>query len=129
MTDHRPVLFFLPAHDEEATVAGVLARIPAVVGGHPVVALVVDDGSSDATAARAAGAGARVHSFAANRGLGAAVAHGLDWAGALDAVAVVFCDADGEYDPAEVGRLVAPILSGRADYVVGSRFAGGPRRM
>ena len=40
-----------------------------------------------------------------------------------------FCDADGEYDPAELERLVAPILAGTADYVVGSRFAGGERRM
>ncbi len=45
------------------------------------------------------------------------------------AVAVAFCDADREYDPAELERLVAPILEGRADYVVGSRFAGEIRRM
>jgi glycosyltransferase involved in cell wall biosynthesis len=43
--------------------------------------------------------------------------------------AVAFCDADGEYDPRELDRLVAPILEGRADYVVGSRFAGEIRRM
>jgi glycosyltransferase involved in cell wall biosynthesis len=42
---------------------------------------------------------------------------------------VAFCDADGEYDPQELDRLVAPILEGRADYVVGSRFAGEIRRM
>jgi glycosyltransferase involved in cell wall biosynthesis len=45
------------------------------------------------------------------------------------AAAVAFCDADCEYDPAELERLVAPILEGRADYVVGSRFAGEIRRM
>jgi glycosyltransferase involved in cell wall biosynthesis len=45
------------------------------------------------------------------------------------AAVVAFCDADGEYDPAELERLATPILAGRADYVVGSRFAGGPRRM
>jgi len=47
----------------------------------------------------------------------------------LDAAGVVFCDADGEYDPAEIERLVAPILAGDADYVVGSRFAGTIRHM
>jgi hypothetical protein len=50
---------------------------------------------------------------------------------ALDrgAVAVAFCDADGKYDPAELERLVMPILEGRADYVVGSRFAGTIQHM
>jgi glycosyltransferase involved in cell wall biosynthesis len=67
--------------------------------------------------------------MAANRGLGAAVRRGL--AEALDrgAAAVAFCDADGEYDPAELQRLVAPILEGRADYVVGSRFTGTIQHM
>ena len=66
--------------------------------------------------------------WAANRGLGAAVRTGLAAAVAAGAAAVAFCDADGEYDPAELERLVAPILDGRADYVVGSRFAGQIRR-
>ncbi len=42
---------------------------------------------------------------------------------------VAFCDADGEYAPEELAALVTPILEGRADYVVGSRFAGGGRAM
>jgi hypothetical protein len=90
--------------------------------------LVVDDGSRDDTAGRAAAAGAEVVSTGP-RGLGAAVRRGLAEGLARGAVAVAFCDADGEYDPAELERLVAPILGGDADYVVGSRFAGGPRRM
>jgi glycosyltransferase involved in cell wall biosynthesis len=77
----------------------------------------------------AAGAGAAVLSVAANRGLGAAVRRGLAAAVARGAAAAAFCDADREYDPAELERLVAPILEGRADYVVGSRFAGEIRRM
>jgi hypothetical protein len=44
-------------------------------------------------------------------------------------VAVAFCDADGEYDPTELASLVAPVVAGEADYVVGSRFAGLPRTM
>jgi glycosyltransferase involved in cell wall biosynthesis len=55
------------------------------------------------------------------RGLAAALDRG--------AVAVAFCDADGEYDPTELERLVVPILEGRADYVVGSRFAGTIQHM
>jgi glycosyltransferase involved in cell wall biosynthesis len=90
---------------------------------------VVDDGSGDRTAELAAAAGAAVRSEAANRGLGAAVRTGLAAAVERGAAAVAFCDADREYDPAELERLVAPILEGRADYVVGSRFAGEIRRM
>ena len=124
-----PVVLFMPAHDEEDAVADVVRRVPSEVCGRRVVTVVVDDGSSDATAARAAAAGAEVVSLPANRGLGAAVRVGLADAVARGAAAVAFCDADGEYAPEELERLVAPVLDGRADYVVGSRFAGGPRRM
>jgi glycosyltransferase involved in cell wall biosynthesis len=126
---HPPVLVFYPAHDEAATVASVVARTPRTVAGHPVVVVVVDDGSADATADEATRAGAEVLAFAENRGLGAAVRAGLDLGARRGAAAVVFLDADGEYAPEELHRLVAPILSGQADYVVGSRFAGHPRRM
>jgi glycosyltransferase involved in cell wall biosynthesis len=85
---------------------------------------VIDDGSEDATAIRAAEAGADVVSLPENLGLGAAVRIGLSHAVADGAAAVAFCDADGEYAPEELERLVRPILEGRADYVVGSRFAG-----
>ena len=124
-----PVLLFLPAHDEEATVAHVLERAPREVRGHRVELLVVDDGSADRTAARARDAGAEVRPLGANHGLGAAVRAGLAEGVARGAAAIVFCDADGEYAPDELERLVAPILAGEADYVVGSRFAGGARRM
>jgi glycosyltransferase involved in cell wall biosynthesis len=120
----QPITFFLPAHDEAQTVAGVLGRIPHEVAGHPVVRVVVDDGSSDATATEAEAAGAAVVRHCTRRGLGAAVRTGLRAAVDMAPAAVVFCDADGEYRPEEVERLVAPILDGNADYVVGSRFAG-----
>jgi glycosyltransferase involved in cell wall biosynthesis len=119
------VVVFLPAHDEEATVAAVVARVPRLVAGRRVECLVVDDGSAEL----AAGAGATVLATGGNRGLGAAVRAGLAAAVRRGAVAVAFCDADGEYDPGELERLVAPILKGHADYVVGSRFAGDIRRM
>ena len=124
-----PVVLFLPAHDEEATVARVVERVPPTVCGRRVECLVVDDGSTDATAALAAAAGADVLRQERNRGLGAAVRTGLTAAVERGAAAVAFCDADGEYAPEELERLVAPILAGDADYVVGSRFAGGPRSM
>ena len=124
-----PVLLFLPAFDEEESVAAVVRRAPARVAGHPLQVVVVDDGSSDATAAVAVAAGAEVWSLPDNRGLGAAVRTGLALGVERHAAAVVFCDADGEYAPEEIEHLVAPILAGSADYVVGSRFAGLPRSM
>lgn len=123
------ILLFLPARDEEGAVASVIARVPAEVHGHPVRCLVVDDGSTDATASVAAAAGAEVLSVQPGRGLGAAVRAGFEAAIDRGADVVAFCDADGEYDPAELATLCEPILTERADYVVGSRFAGLPRDM
>lgn len=126
---NSPVVLFMPAHDEEAVVADVVARTPVEVLGHPVVVMVIDDGSTDRTAERAALAGARVISMGTNKGLGAAVRRGLAEATSLSPAAVSFCDADGEYAPEELERLVAPILDGQADYVIGSRFSGQIDRM
>jgi glycosyltransferase involved in cell wall biosynthesis len=121
---HGPVVLFLPARDEAPRIGGVLERVPPVVCGRAVLTLVVDDGSTDGTGTVAARAGARVVRLEPGRGLGAAVRRGLAEAVAMGAAAVAFCDADGEYDPDELERLVAPILAGEADYVVGSRFSG-----
>jgi glycosyltransferase involved in cell wall biosynthesis len=110
-------------------VGDVVARAPREVLGQPVTCLVIDDGSSDSTAERAAAAGAEVMVLGDHEGLGAAVRRGLQEGVRRDAAAVAFCDADGEYAPEELERLVGPVLDGRADYVVGSRFAGLPRRM
>lgn len=115
----------LPARDEVATVARVIDRAPSRICGRAVRTVVVDDGSRDGTAAAAREAGALVVPSAPPGGLGAAVATAFGVAVSLGAGVVAFCDADGEYDPAELGRLVGPIVAGEADYVVGNRFAGG----
>ena len=124
-----PIILFLPAHNEATTVADVLRRAPDVVLGHPVVRVVIDDGSTDGTSGIAAGAGAEIVRLEPNRGLGAAVRAGFAVARRHRAAAVAFCDADGEYAPEELAVLVEPILGGDADYVVGDRFAGDIRRM
>jgi glycosyltransferase involved in cell wall biosynthesis len=120
----------VPAKDEGATIGALLDGISEIsVPGHDLYPIVVDDGSTDATAAIARGRGAEVVAHPENRGLGAAVRTGLRAAVASGAVAVAYLDADLEYAPGDIPRLVEPVLSGRADYVLGSRFRGGVRGM
>jgi uncharacterized membrane protein YbhN (UPF0104 family) len=124
-----PVVVMIPAYDEEDVVGRVVARVPRICAGRPVEVVVVDDGSTDRTGRVAADAGATVVRLPANQGLGAAVRRGLVEATARGPAAVVYLDADGEYFPEDIEAVVAPVLAGAADYVVGSRFSGDIRRM
>jgi glycosyltransferase involved in cell wall biosynthesis len=113
----------IPCLDEERTLPRTLAELPRRVKGFDEVELlVVDDGSSDRTAevARAHGVD-HVVRLAGNRGLAAAFQAGLDAALKLGADAIVNTDADSQYRGADVPLLVAPILAGEADMVVGDR--------
>src|SRR5205807_9270034 len=85
---------------------------------------VVVDGSSDATAERAAQGGALVCDVPVNRGQGAALRLGYWLARARGAQVIATIDADGQYEPAELARVIEPILAGRADFVSGSRRLG-----
>jgi len=117
------VSFLVPAYDEEATIGEVLERIAAL--DLDVQVIVVDDGSSDRTAAIAESHGATVIRQA-NAGKGAAIRAAI---GAIEGEIAVIQDADMEYDPAEVPELIEPILRGVADVVYGSRLRGGkPQR-
>ena len=120
----------VPAKDEEATIGELLDRVGGVwVPGCELRAVVVDDGSVDRTAKIAQERGAAVVRHPENRGLGAAVRTGLRAAVELGADAVAYLDADLEYYPEDIPCLVEPVLAGRADYVLGSRFLGGVRGM
>jgi glycosyltransferase involved in cell wall biosynthesis/uncharacterized membrane protein YbhN (UPF0104 family) len=124
-----PIVVIIPVYDEEDAVGQVVSRVPRAVAGRRVEVLVVDDGSTDGSAAAAAAAGATVIAAPRNLGLGAAVRRGLAEASARRPAAVVYLDADGEYFPEDIPRVVAPVLDGSVDYVVGSRFRGDIRRM
>ncbi|HZB76133.1 MAG TPA: alkaline phosphatase family protein, partial [Solirubrobacteraceae bacterium] len=112
------------ARDEEAALPGVLGALPSEAAGLPVDVLLVDDGSTDSTPDIGRAHGARVHSHASSRGVGAALRAGLEIARDEGYTAAVYIDGDGEYDPAGFERVLEPITRGRADYLLGSRFLG-----
>ncbi|NJO23902.1 MAG: glycosyltransferase family 2 protein [Sphingomonadales bacterium] len=109
----------IPCLDEEEPIAGVVREVLAQ-GVDEVI--VVDNGSRDATAARARDAGARVISEP-RRGYGIACAAGVD-AVSADTEIVCFLDGDGSDVPAFLGAVVSPIARGEADFVMGSRLRG-----
>jgi glycosyltransferase involved in cell wall biosynthesis len=113
-------LVFIPAWNEEASVAEVVADVSAKVPGADV--LVVDDGSTDATAARARAAGSRVASLPFNQGLGAALQTGYLYALREGYDFCAHLDADGQHPAGEVERLLEEVREDRADLVIGSRY-------
>ncbi|HEY8490101.1 MAG TPA: lysylphosphatidylglycerol synthase domain-containing protein [Dehalococcoidia bacterium] len=120
----EPVAVIIPAYNEAENLPEVLAAIPRDAAPDLRV-LVVDDGSDDGTAEVARRCGAdEVLRHERNRGLGAALRTGLERARELNARAAVYLDGDGEYDPRQIPSLLAPVLAGQADYVVGSRYRG-----
>jgi glycosyltransferase involved in cell wall biosynthesis len=117
------LLVFLPALDEASTIAGVIDAIPRVIDGVAEVSvLVVDDGSGDDTSALARQAGAQVIRHDTPRGVGAAFHTALAHARALGVDLFVTIDADGQFDPQDIPRLIAPVLAGDADLATASRF-------
>jgi glycosyltransferase involved in cell wall biosynthesis len=118
----------VPCYNEAATIKKLLDRV--LASPYTGEIIVVDDGSSDDSVEQAGGTGdprVRVVSQPRNMGKGAALRRGF--AEATQPLVIVQ-DADLEYDPSDYGKLVDPILDGRADVVYGSRFAGeGTRRV
>jgi glycosyltransferase involved in cell wall biosynthesis len=114
------VVAVVPAFEEEAAIGAVVAEITAFDPSIDVV--VVDDGSSDGTGAAAAAAGATIVRLPFNLGIGAAVQTGFRWALERDYDLAVRLDGDGQHDPAELPKLLAPIERDEADVVTGSRF-------
>ncbi|MEA2159869.1 MAG: hypothetical protein QOD66_2249 [Solirubrobacteraceae bacterium] len=119
-----PIAVVIPAFNEAPTVAAVVAEIPGELAGLATEVIVVDDGSTDATVAEAASAGALVCAIPVNRGQGVVFKLGYWLARTRGAEVIATIDADGQYVAAELERLVEPIVAGRADFVNGTRRLG-----
>jgi glycosyltransferase involved in cell wall biosynthesis len=117
----------VPAFNEQECIADVIEEIRSFDPDFAIV--VVDDGSTDATAAAAERLGAHVVRLPFNLGIGGAVQTGFHYAFENGFALAVRVDGDGQHDPAQLGALLAPVLADEADIVVGSRFAsdGGYR--
>jgi glycosyltransferase involved in cell wall biosynthesis len=119
-----PLAIVIPAYNEEPTVKEVVSEIPSEAAGLATETIVVVDGARDRTAAEAAAGGALVCDVPVNRGQGAAMRLGYWLARARGSQVICTIDADGQYEPEEIARVVQPILDGRADFVSGSRRLG-----
>jgi hypothetical protein len=118
------IAILVPAYNEAENVGHVLERMPAEVCGVETAVLVVDDGSRDGTGDVAAEHGAVVARHVINRGGGAALRTGYRLMVESGAKIVVTLDADGQHLPAEMERLVKPVLDGEVDVAHGSRVLG-----
>ncbi len=115
----------LPAHNEAAHIADVVAAVRAVrLDDTEIIPLVVNDGSRDATSELAARAGAVVVDHPINRGVGAGFRTGVEWARREGVDFLVHLDSDGQIPPHQIPLLYEPVRRGDADLALGSRFLG-----
>ena len=116
--DNMKTLVIIPAYCEQKKIYKVIKSVKSL--GYDV--LVVDDGSPDFTGEEALRAGARVLSHNINRGYGAALETGNNWALLNGYEVVVHFDADGQHKAGEIEQIISPVLKDTADVVIGSRF-------
>jgi hypothetical protein len=119
-----PVLVVIAAYNEEDGIGGVLDKLPSTCLDLPVDVLVVVDGCTDDTAAKAMEHGAYTCVAPTNRGQGAALRLGYQLAAWGGAEYVITTDADGQYENDEMPLLLGPLVAGTHDFVTGSRRLG-----
>jgi hypothetical protein len=119
-----PVAIVIAAYNEEGAIGPVIEELPEQVCGLATAVIVVGDGCTDDTAKEATTAGAMVCDVPVNRGQGAALRLGYRLAREGGAAYIVTTDADGQYNPAEIAPVLAPVVAGEADFVTGSRRLG-----
>jgi glycosyltransferase involved in cell wall biosynthesis len=120
------LIVIIPAYNEAKSIREVLKQMPNLksmkINLQPVV---IDDGSTDRTTEIAQGSGAVVIRHAQNEGLGKTIQDGIKYFLEQDAEILVNIDADLQYDPGDIQKLIQPILDGTADFVTAQRFSEG----
>ena len=116
-------LAIVPAYNEADSIGTVLEEIRAAEPELEIV--VINDASTDATAKVAAAAGVSVVNLPFNVGIGGTVQTGYQYALEHGIDCAIQVDGDGQHDPREIGQVLEPILDGRADLAVGTRFVKG----
>lgn len=119
------LLVIIPAHNEEQNLPALFKRLSAFRSRYDTI--VIDDCSQDRTADVASSFGSPVIRLAANLGIGGAVQTGFKYALAGGYSVTVQLDGDGQHDPQWLDAVVAPVLGGDADCVIGSRYLGRDR--
>jgi len=119
-----PVAIVIAAFNEQGVIGSVVDALPPAICDLSSAVIVVSDGSRDETVAEARAHGALVADVPVNRGQGAALRLGYRLAREGGARYIVTTDADGQYNPAEMERVLAPVVAGEADFVTGSRKLG-----
>ena len=119
-----PVAIVIAAYNEQGIIGQVIDPLPGTICGLQTAVIVISDGSRDDTAAEARSHGALVCDVPASRGQGAAQRLGYRLAREGGARYIVTTDADGQYNAAEMDRVLAPVVAGEADFVTGSRKLG-----
>ncbi len=124
------LLVFLPCLNEAFTIEQVITSVRKInVSVDHVDILVVDDGSTDDSAAIALKSGAVVIRNGINRGVGYSFQKAVAYAIQHKYTAMVNIDADGQFDSNDIPKLIAPIIDGTSDFVSGSRFLGHPKKI
>jgi hypothetical protein len=116
--ENKRILAVIPCFNEEATIGSVVLKAKRYVDE----VVVIDDGSTDKTAKIAEYAGATVLSHNENKGYGAALKSGFEYARENDFDAMAILDGDGQHDADQIQTVLMPISEGKADICVGSRF-------
>jgi glycosyltransferase involved in cell wall biosynthesis len=119
MKAHPTIAALIPAYNAAKSIQGVIEGIK----GYGLTIVVVDDGSTDATAAIARAAGTRVLRHQANRGKGAALRTGFGFILSQGYEAVITIDADGQHDPSYIPSFIQAHEAGRGKFIIGSRAA------
>jgi len=118
MYQGKSIAVIIPAYNEEHAIAGVIKAIPDSVDK----IVVIDDCSTDGTAQEARNAGAEVITHHVNLGVGAAFHSGVEYVLNRGYDIMVNIDADGQFSPSDIPRLIAPLVEEKADFVTASRF-------